>query len=59
MVPMHYGTFRLSQEPMDEPLPRLMEAAERAGVADKVCALGVGETKIFAVSTELAGQASW
>jgi L-ascorbate metabolism protein UlaG (beta-lactamase superfamily) len=59
MVPMHYGTFRLSQEPMDEPLPRLMEAAERAGVADKVCALGEGETKIFAVSTELAGQASW
>ncbi len=58
MVPMHYGTFRLSQEPMDEPLPRLMDAAERAGMADKVCALGEGETKIFAGSAELAGQAS-
>jgi L-ascorbate metabolism protein UlaG (beta-lactamase superfamily) len=58
MVPMHYGTFRLSQESIDEPLPRLMEAAERAGVADKVCALGEGETKIFAGLTELAGQSS-
>jgi len=27
-------------------------------VADRVCALGEGETKIFAGSTELAGQAS-
>jgi len=47
MVPMHYGTFRLSEEPMEEPLPRLMEAAQRAGVSDRVIALGEGETKIF------------
>ncbi len=48
MVPMHYGTFRLSQEPMDEPLPRLMQAAERAGVCDRIVPLSEGETKIFA-----------
>lgn len=47
MVPMHYGTFRLSEEPMEEPLPRLVEAARRAGVSDRVIALGEGETKIF------------
>ncbi len=47
MVPMHYGTFRLSEEPMDEPLPRLKEAARRAGVRDRVVDLGEGETKIF------------
>lgn len=44
MVPMHYNTFRLGREPMDEPLPRLMAAAEKAGVSEKVVALGEGET---------------
>jgi L-ascorbate metabolism protein UlaG (beta-lactamase superfamily) len=42
MVPMHYNTFRLGREPMDEPLPRLMAAAEKAGVSEKVVALGEG-----------------
>jgi L-ascorbate metabolism protein UlaG (beta-lactamase superfamily) len=44
MVPMHYNTFRLGREPMDEPLPRLLKAAERAGVPESVVALGEGET---------------
>ena len=44
MIPMHYGTFRLGREPMEEPLPRLMGAAERAGVAECVVALGEGES---------------
>lgn len=44
MVPMHYGTFRLGREPMDEPLPRLMLAADRAGIHDRVVALGEGES---------------
>jgi L-ascorbate metabolism protein UlaG (beta-lactamase superfamily) len=48
MIPMHYGTFRLSHEPIDEPLPRLMQAAEQAGVADRVVPLREGETRIFA-----------
>jgi len=48
MVPMHYGTFRLSHEPMEEPLPRLMEAARRGGVSDRVVPLSEGETRIFA-----------
>jgi L-ascorbate metabolism protein UlaG (beta-lactamase superfamily) len=48
MVPMHYGTFRLSQEPVDEPLPRLMQAAKRAGISDRVVPLSEGETRIFA-----------
>ncbi len=47
MVPMHYGTFRLSEEPMEEPLPRLIKAARNAGVHERVVALGEGETKIF------------
>lgn len=47
MIPMHYGTFCLSAEPMDEPLPRLLSAAGRAGVSKRVLALTEGETKIF------------
>jgi L-ascorbate metabolism protein UlaG (beta-lactamase superfamily) len=27
LVPIHWGTFRLSKEPMDEPLRRLIAAA--------------------------------
>ncbi|HEY4011639.1 MAG TPA: hypothetical protein VGM11_15900, partial [Acidobacteriaceae bacterium] len=44
MVPMHYNTFRLGREPMDEPLPRLMRAAEKARVDDRVHPLAEGES---------------
>jgi len=47
MVPMHYGTFRLSHEPMEEPLELLDEAARQAGVRDLVLVLTEGVTKIF------------
>jgi L-ascorbate metabolism protein UlaG (beta-lactamase superfamily) len=47
MVPMHFGTFRLSAEPVDEPLPRLLAAARKAGVEHYVCALSEGQTRIF------------
>ena len=46
MIPMHYGTFRLSHEPMEEPVPRLRAAAKAAGVADRVVVLEEGETLI-------------
>jgi L-ascorbate metabolism protein UlaG (beta-lactamase superfamily) len=47
MIPMHYGTFCLSEEPMDEPLPRLMAAAQTAGLANRIQGLTEGETTIF------------
>jgi L-ascorbate metabolism protein UlaG (beta-lactamase superfamily) len=47
MIPMHYGTFRLSYEPMEEPLQRLRAAASAAGVSDRVLVLEEGKTKIF------------
>ena len=47
MVPMHYGTFRLSYEPMEEPLQRLRVAASAAGASDRVLVLEEGRTKIF------------
>ncbi len=47
MIPMHYGTFRLSHEPMEEPLDRLMADAEAKGIVRKVLVLEEGKTKIF------------
>ena len=44
MIPMHYGTFRLGREPMDEPLPRLLRAANRAGISDRIAPLTEGES---------------
>lgn len=36
MVPMHYGTFPLGNEPPEEPVERLREEAERRGLADRI-----------------------
>lgn len=44
MIPMHFGTFRLGREPMEEPPVRLMAEARRLGVADRVRTLVEGET---------------
>jgi len=53
MVPMHYNTFRLGREPMDEPLPRLLAAAVKAGVGDRIHALAEGESWLPQVRTEV------
>ncbi|MZP30205.1 MBL fold metallo-hydrolase [Heliobacterium undosum] len=42
IIPMHYETFILSQEPVDEPLRRLLAAAEEAGVSDRIRQTAVG-----------------
>jgi L-ascorbate metabolism protein UlaG (beta-lactamase superfamily) len=47
LVPMHYGTFRLSHEPMDEPLRLLAEESQKHGVGDKVVVLEEGATQFF------------
>jgi len=47
MVPMHYGTFRLSHEPMDEPLRLLEKEARAAGISDRVVVMEEGVTRFF------------
>src|SRR6266436_541021 len=47
MVPMHYGTFRLSHEPIDEPLQLLEQEAREAGIEDKVVVLEECVTRFF------------
>jgi L-ascorbate metabolism protein UlaG (beta-lactamase superfamily) len=44
MVPMHYGTFPLGREPMDEPLKRLEAEAGRLGIKNQIKVLEEGET---------------
>jgi L-ascorbate metabolism protein UlaG (beta-lactamase superfamily) len=44
MIPMHYGTFRLGQEPMGEPLQRLEAEAERLNIRGQLKILEEGET---------------
>ena len=47
LVPMHYGTFRLSHEPMEEPLQRLASESKALGVDDRVVVLKEGFTQFF------------
>lgn len=47
MIPMHFGTFRLSYEPMEEPLARLLASARREGLEDRIVPLEEGEPRVF------------
>lgn len=47
MVPMHYGSFRLSYEPLDEPLARLLAAAKAEGVDDRLAVMTEGQPVVF------------
>ena len=42
LVPMHYGTFRLGYEPLDEPPARLLACARDAGIDKKVLVMTEG-----------------
>jgi len=42
LVPMHYGSFRLGYEPLDEPPARLLAAAKAHGIDDKLMLLTEG-----------------
>jgi L-ascorbate metabolism protein UlaG (beta-lactamase superfamily) len=53
MVPMHYGTFRLGREPMDEPLQRLKTEAARLGIDGKLKILEEGETMHLCVTSRI------
>jgi L-ascorbate metabolism protein UlaG (beta-lactamase superfamily) len=47
LVPMHYGTFKLSHEPMDEPLRLLSYHSHQRGVHNQLAVLKEGVTRFF------------
>ena len=47
MVPMHYGSFRLGFEPLEEPPDRLLAHARALGLDERIMILSEGETMIF------------
>ncbi len=45
LIPIHWGTFKVTDEPLDEPPRRLHEAAETMGISpDRLKVLKIGET---------------
>ncbi len=42
LIPMHYGSFRLGFEPLDEPPVRLLASASARGIEDKVVVMTEG-----------------
>jgi L-ascorbate metabolism protein UlaG (beta-lactamase superfamily) len=47
LIPMHYGTFDLSDEPPGEPLKLLKAAAEKNAAIEKIKVLQIGENLDF------------
>lgn len=47
MVPMHYGTFRLSYEPLDEPPRRLLAAASDRQMEEHIVWMQEGKPTVF------------
>ncbi len=47
LIPMHYGTFRLSFEDMDEPPRWLREIAHEEGLTDQLKILEEGVPQVF------------
>ena len=47
VVGMHFGTFDLSDEPLDEPPKRFLSEAARRGLANRAAVMAIGETRGF------------
>ena len=47
LVPMHYGTFRLGFEPLDEPPERLCACARTHGIEEKVLVMTEGKPVVL------------
>jgi hypothetical protein len=44
---MHYGSFRLGYEPLEEPLERLLAAARERDLEDKVLVMTEGKPVVL------------
>jgi L-ascorbate metabolism protein UlaG (beta-lactamase superfamily) len=57
MIPMHYATFDMSDEPPSQPLRLTMEEARKKGVGDRVRPLAVNEALLLNATSVDAEQA--
>jgi len=57
MVPIHWGTFVVSYEPVDEPIAWLADLARERGLTDRVAVLRHGESRRFPGTSLRAGAA--
>ncbi len=58
LIPMHYGSFRLSLEPMDEPPQRLLKGARALGIQEQMVIMEEGRTHMFAMHDAWRARAS-
>jgi L-ascorbate metabolism protein UlaG (beta-lactamase superfamily) len=47
LIPMHYGTFPLGFEPLNEPPQRLLAAARAHGIEEKVLVMSEGKPVVL------------
>jgi N-acyl-phosphatidylethanolamine-hydrolysing phospholipase D len=47
VVGMHFGTFDLSDEPLDEPPRRFLAEAQARGLGERTSVMAIGETRGF------------
>ncbi|MCG6924095.1 MAG: MBL fold metallo-hydrolase [Acidobacteria bacterium] len=47
VVGMHFGTFDLADEPLDEPPRRFLAEAAHRGLGDRAFTMAIGETRLF------------
>ena len=47
LIPMHYGTYDLSDEPPGEPVARLLECADKARIGERIEVLAVGQEYVW------------
>jgi L-ascorbate metabolism protein UlaG (beta-lactamase superfamily) len=58
MIPMHYGSFRLSFEPPEEPLNRLKAEMSKYGIEGKVVIMEEGIPTIFSREPAISSRAT-
>jgi L-ascorbate metabolism protein UlaG (beta-lactamase superfamily) len=58
LVPMHYGTFNLTDEPIGEPLERIVAEYTGRQQRDRLWALAIGETRALADRRDRVGPAT-
>lgn len=47
LIPMHYGSFRLGYEPLNEPPERLLASAREHGIEERIFVMTEGQPMVF------------